>query len=133
MGAASHPSPLAKAIRRALTHPSHGLTSVRRHVGRQIDRWRSEGLAESAILSALLSIAADVARETGSDRIDLLTGEPRWRFVADAIRAIVPDGGPQAPAAGVAPEHDPPGRDDAGEKAGAGVAERYAAVPFPVR
>jgi hypothetical protein len=131
MAALARQTPLAKAIRRALTHPSHGLTSVRRHVRAQVARWQSEGVAEGTILSALMSVASDVARQTGSDRIDLLTGEPRWRYVADAIRTTVLESRPSAPAVR-ASDDDVPARDGTGAKAGDGAAELYATVPFPV-
>jgi hypothetical protein len=126
MGAVTHQSPLAKAIQRALTRPSAGLTSVRRHVRTQVARWQSEGVAEAEILAALMSIAAQVARETGSDRIDLLTGEPRWRFVEDAIRMTVRDCAPSSLGAQLATDRDAPARDDRGAAAREGLGERYA-------
>ncbi|HEY5061309.1 MAG TPA: hypothetical protein VII52_07215 [Gemmatimonadaceae bacterium] len=46
---------------------------------------RLEGTPDAEILANLLALASDVARATGNDRIGLVTGEPRWTFVAEAI------------------------------------------------
>ncbi len=82
-------TPLQKAIGRSLVNRASGWTSLRANVLSQLARWRLEGVPEHEILPRFLEIASDMARETGNDRVDLISGEPRWSHVADAIARVV--------------------------------------------
>ena len=82
-------TPLQKAVKRTLVHRTNGLSSLRKNALAQIARWRVEGVPDREILQRLLLIASDVAHATGNDRIDLVTGEPRWAYVAEALTRIV--------------------------------------------
>jgi hypothetical protein len=82
-------TPLQKSIRRALTKRASGLHSLRKNVVAQVARWRVEGMREEDILPSLMAIASDVACATGNDRIDLVSGAPRWAYVAQAIERIL--------------------------------------------
>jgi hypothetical protein len=81
-------TPLQKAIRRSLIHPASGWPGLRKTALKQIARWRLEGLADDEILARLRTFAADIARATGHDRVDLVTGRPRSARVTDAIERI---------------------------------------------
>jgi hypothetical protein len=85
-------TPLQKAIRRALLRRTSGMSSLRKITRAQLLRWRAEGVPDTEVLDTLLGIASDVANATGSDRTDLVTGQPRWTYVAEEIRRIVGDG-----------------------------------------
>lgn len=80
---------LQKSVRRTLAKRSSGLSSLRKNVTVRMARCRLEGMTDAEIVTAPLAIAADVARATGNDRIDLVTGEPRRAYVANAITRIV--------------------------------------------
>jgi hypothetical protein len=82
-------TPLEKAVRKTLVHPSKGMPSLRKHVLAHAVRLRLQGIDEGSIISRLSAIVMDVASTTGDDRTDLVTGEPRSARVASAIRNIV--------------------------------------------
>lgn len=82
-------TPLQKAIRGALAHRSNGMASLAKILPGYVARLRDDGIAESNILPMLLDITAEVAHATGNDRMDLITGEPRWAYVAERITRIL--------------------------------------------
>jgi hypothetical protein len=82
-------NPLEKAIRRSLVSRSSGRESLHKHALSYIAQSRAAGAADDDILRELLDIASEVACATGNDRVDVLTGQPRWSYVAEDLRRLM--------------------------------------------
>ena len=73
----------------AVANRSNGMASLAKILPGYLARLRADGIAEADILRMLLENTAEVARATGNDRMDLITSEPRWAYVAERITRIV--------------------------------------------
>jgi hypothetical protein len=82
-------TPLEKAIRRSLVSRSSGRESLHKHALSYMADSRAAGATDDDILRELLDLASEVACATGNDRSDVLTGQPRWAYVADDLRRLV--------------------------------------------
>ena len=82
-------TPLEKAIRRSLVSRSSGRESLHKHALVFIAQSRVAGVSDDEILRDLLEIASEVACATGNDRVDVLTGQPRWAYVAEDVLRIM--------------------------------------------
>ena len=76
---------LRRGIRRALKSRSAGAAPLRKQVAAIIAGLRVQGITDATARAQLAGVVLEVATASGNDRMDVVTGLPRWQFVMDLI------------------------------------------------
>lgn len=76
---------LSRALDRAV-HQSYGAgTALRNAVVASTRELRTQGMSDPEALSVLGTLAEDVGRTSGGNRLDLVSGRPRWMLTRERV------------------------------------------------